>query len=391
MCFAGYGQDQVSLLVEQNPSTNVQGAAAKLESHPETIRIKKLCFYLSQQYWENDATKLNLLSFEELIQQVLQFYPDHCGLKTKVFELVGSLNRSDAYLGAAETLVNSLIDFYPDDSSIKRNRGQTFNIILDRVVACIKGQKDRKRTKKVIYAVCKDHWENDLNNIKAFSTKNLILELYETKPQLEDLQSSLSVLIENLNKSEAYTPIANNIIECFSLLYEYKKYKDDEENKNKTSKRNKTFENRKKYQSVEDFPITVQQDTNGKTLSQTKSMLKNREKTRVDDSAPSYPQEQNDIFELRFNVLQYTNPLRAKMLLLSILDTKYQEKLDDLSIVKNHTLESLLKLLLSSTHTLESLSYEFHQVINLFPNFEETQQTVDNLLKTIQPFLRKQY
>ena len=63
--------------------------------------------------------------------------------------------------------------------------------------------------------------------------------------------------------------------------------------------------------------MTVQQDTNGKTLSQPKSRLKNSNRIRHDDAAPSYPQEQNDIFELRFNVLQYTNPLRAKMLLLS--------------------------------------------------------------------------
>ena len=219
MCFADYGQDQLSLSMEQNPAMIVESAAAKLESHPETIRIKKLFFYLSQQYWENDPAKLNLLSFEELIQQVLQFYPNHCGLKTKVFELVGSLNRSDAYVEPAETLVDSLISFYPDDSSAQCQRGQTFNIIVDRVVACIKNQKERRRTKKVIYAICKDHWENDFKNIKAFSTKNLILELYETKPKLEDLQSSLSILIENLNKSEVYTPIANNIVECFSLLY----------------------------------------------------------------------------------------------------------------------------------------------------------------------------
>ena len=370
----------------------VQSAAAKLKSHPETIRIKKLIFYLSQQYWENDPAKLNILSFEELIQQILQFYPSHDGLKDKVFELVGSLNRSDAYIEPAEILIKSLNSFYPDNLSIKYDRGQTFNIILDRVVACIKNQKDRKRTKKVIFAVCKDRWENDLNNIKNFSTKNLILELYETKPKREDLQSSLSALIENLNKSEVYIPIANNIAECLSILYEYKKYKDDEQKNNKRLKKieDDNSENQIQNQIVEDFSVIVQPDKNEKVLSQAKSILRNVDEDNSDDLNPSYLQEQNDIFELRFNILQYTNPLRVKILLLSVLDTNYQEKIDDLSILKNYTLESLLKLLLSSTHTIESLTNGFAQVINLLPNFEENQQTADNLLKTVRSFLNKQ-
>ena len=118
MCLPDHAQDRVSssIPIEQLSSSRFQNTAAELESHTETIRIKKIFFYLSQKYWENDSKTLNRFPLQDLIRQVLQFYPNHAHLKFTVFELVASLNHSDAYLIPATTLVDCLMNFYHFDS-----------------------------------------------------------------------------------------------------------------------------------------------------------------------------------------------------------------------------------------------------------------------------------
>lgn len=93
--------------------------AQRLEPEPNLLRIKKLLFYVCHRQWESDATKLENLNLESLIQEVHQLTRTSAQLAAAFEAVVKTLNKQEEYREIAQTIVASLGRLYPDNQEIE--------------------------------------------------------------------------------------------------------------------------------------------------------------------------------------------------------------------------------------------------------------------------------
>lgn len=91
--------------------------------------------------------------------------------------------------------------------------------IFNDVVRYLDGHKEKLRIKKLIFCICKKHWENDPNILNTVSMEDLVNELVQLKPNKEQLTFSVYQSVKNLNRPKVYAGVATVIIEQISKLY----------------------------------------------------------------------------------------------------------------------------------------------------------------------------
>ncbi|XWK89762.1 MAG: hypothetical protein U7127_06765 [Phormidium sp.] len=207
--------------------------------------------------------------------------------------------------------------------------------LLDEVVKNLEAHQNSLRIRKLIYAICKNKWENDANKLNSIQLKELIQELQIANPTLDYLNFSLDKVVKTLNKPMEYALVADAIAEQMTRLYP-----DTEEATQQVVKSNPVPE-------YEEYKANL----------------------GWDEPPISY-----DPFELRVEIMKYTNPLRAKILAYSIVYHIFDFSSQDWLSLKTKELEVLLHKLFERCKTLKDLEYNLQTVAkNLTPTDEHTQ------------------
>lgn len=208
--------------------------------------------------------------------------------------------------------------------------------LLDEVVKNLEEHQNSLRIRKLIYAICKSKWENDINKLNSIRLKELLQELQIANPTLDYLKHSLDKLVKTLNKPGEYALVANVIVEQMKRLYP---------------------EPEEATQQVAVKSNFVQQS------------LEYKPNSGWDEPPITY-----DPFELRVEIMKYTNPLRAKILAYSIAYHPFDFSSQDWLSLKSKELDVLLHKLFDRCKTLKDLEYNLQTVAkNLNPRDEHTQ------------------
>ncbi|MFB2935388.1 hypothetical protein ACE1B6_08915 [Aerosakkonemataceae cyanobacterium BLCC-F154] len=208
--------------------------------------------------------------------------------------------------------------------------------LLDEVVKNLEEHQNSLRIKKLIYAICKSKWENDVNRLNSIKLKELIQELQIANPTLDYLKYSLDKLVKTLNKPGEYTLVANVIVEQMTRLYP-----EPEEATQQVVIKNQTMQ-----QSLEYKPNLGWEE----------------------------PSISYDPFELRIEIMKYTNPLRAKILAYSVVYHLFDFSSQDWLSLKTKELDVLLHKLFDRCKTLKDLEYRLQTAAkSLNPTDEHTQ------------------
>lgn len=208
--------------------------------------------------------------------------------------------------------------------------------LLDEVVKNLEEHQNSLRIRKLIYAICKSNWENDINKLNGIRLKELLQELQIANPTLDYLKHSLDKLVKTLNKPGEYALVANVIVEQMKRLYP---------------------EPEEATQQVVVKSNFVQQS------------LEYKPNLGWDEPPITY-----DPFELRVEIMKYTNPLRAKILAYSIAYHPFDFSSQDWLSLKSKELDVLLHKLFDRCKSLKDLEYNLQTVAkNLKPRDEHTQ------------------
>lgn len=207
--------------------------------------------------------------------------------------------------------------------------------LLDEVVKNLEEHQNSLRIKKLIYAICKSKWENDANQLNSIKLKELIQELQIANPSLDYLNHSLDKLVKTLNKPMEYALVADAIAEQMTRLYP-------------------------------DSQEVTQQVVKSNPVPQS---LEYKPNLGWDEPPISY-----DPFELRVEIMKYTNPLRAKILAYSIVYHLFDFSSQDWLNLKTKELDVLLHKLFDRCKTLKDLEDNLQTVAkNLNQTDEYTQ------------------
>ncbi|MDJ1167807.1 hypothetical protein PMG71_00020 [Roseofilum sp. BLCC_M154] len=182
------------------------------------------------------------------------------------------------------------------------------------------------RMKKMLVCAWQDIWENDAKRLRAIALSALLESVINKYPTLEDLSEALQRIANTLNKRQEYQAIANSII-----LIVGKVYPDTEE-----------------ATQVYAAPPTH--------ITLASHQPPPSSNTVVDPPVNYQIRTGYDSFNLRLELMRYTNPLRAKILLFSALHQKSRLEEQDWVKLKAENLDSLLYTIYEQCETLEKLT-----------------------------------
>ncbi|AFZ44984.1 hypothetical protein PCC7418_2853 [Halothece sp. PCC 7418] len=83
----------------------------------------------------------------------------------------------------------------------------------------VEQQYDAMMMKKLLFATCRNYWENDRKKLLSTRTGELIAELRHSQPTLDEVKNRLNRVVDGLNKREKYYPVAQKLLGKISKIY----------------------------------------------------------------------------------------------------------------------------------------------------------------------------
>ncbi len=372
-----------------------------LEQHEESKRIKKLIFYACKNYWENDLNKLNQFSLENLIKELFELNTTIEKLTDSLYRIVETLNRQELYIVIADLILmelgeiynmNSLEEEYTKIVTTKASRANNNNQITDdffinKVAKSLEVDREANRITKLIFFACKNHWETDINIIKEYSLKDLIVELQELYPTLELLKQSLYSLVATLNRKNVYHLIADRIISKIKPLYQNKSVSINSDLRIRL--KNKPSQSGAQEEVTGIAPVKLELEKNLTIIEPVKVANQDNLASIASFDDLEKPKQRSiptqDMFELRLQLMQYTNPLRTKILLYSVIYQKFDNYAKYLSMLRTYTLDELLSRVFYKYKTIEELESQLGATNKSILEPDVHLQTVTAIIETMKP------
>jgi hypothetical protein len=290
--------------------------AQNLQEHENAIRIKKLIFCACQQQWENNIEILNQYSTQALIRDLITTHSTLSQLSHTLYQVVETLNRKAVYYPLADVVVDQLTLFYIETATNPFESSQATTLAIaplgfEQILQELTTHENSLQIKQLIYCACEKKWANDLAHLEQLSLKELVGQLLQLNPTKEQLSHTLYQVVKSLNRQGEYFLVANLILEKLVKLY-----------------------------VVPDAVTQVIASSQSATQQQQEN-CSNAMELQAPASLPTQAVEYNPL-QLRLEVIKYTNPLRAKILIFSILKHPFNFSDRDWSLLKTDTLDSLL-------------------------------------------------
>jgi hypothetical protein len=378
------------------PPNLLNEAATCLKNHQEALRIKKVIFCLSKKYWENNPIVLSAFTESALIEKLLENYPTLDEFKTTLVKLIKTLNRPNVYTEIGKVVFEQISRLYKYLES--EPEPQTAIVVPTAIVPAsspeivysiansLETHQEEARIKKVIYSVCRRRWENDVQLINSYSLQSLINELIRTYPTKESLHHALIKLVQNINKQNLYLAIANIIVERLAVLY------NNEETNFLPVESNAPVINHQYIQVNHSYHFSsaaaAQQFVPQAAVAQVSAVEESRDREPEFIAPEVHSQPKSiKIFDLRLEIVQYTNPLRAKVLLFSVLYQSWDKNNQDWTMLRSYTLDDLLKELIQTHKAIEDIETKLFGAARVLNDFESNLQTASTIVEAIKPYM----
>ncbi|MBC7972400.1 MAG: adenylate/guanylate cyclase domain-containing protein [Verrucomicrobia bacterium] len=205
-------------------------AIRNLEQSRNLLRVKKLLFYACKNSWESDHNKLNLLNLADQIQEVMLLAPTPERLNFFLDAAVRTLSKPAEYSLIANIIVKEVSRLYPadtdrDDDPTSYNLAaeppspHTINALYEQLAVELDATGNGARIKKLAFYVCRKRWEHDQSRLDGIRLQDLIAELHQSMPTLEQLTIAIDGFVQTLSKPAEYALLANAITSKLKRLY----------------------------------------------------------------------------------------------------------------------------------------------------------------------------
>jgi hypothetical protein len=318
-----------------------------IEQQYHVIMMKKLLFATCRNYWENDHNILLSTRTGDLIAELRQTQPTLREVQQRLTQVVEGLNKPEKYYPIAKTLFGKISKIYgeviddesltlflpsnstqpPMNPSLTENNPQ-----ITEIVQTFEQDKNAQRIHKMLFALSKHRWENNLETLQKYPLEELIEEIYQNYPNLERVGINLLKIVKGLNKQGTYSKVADVIITQISQLYGGQVALD-------------------KLKSI--INVSKQEASKAKaTANQTRTVSPSKVATETRKHNFDY-----NPYQVRQRVMKYTNPLRVKMLLYYTLNSNplhTQQEADGL-LLKTYELDQMLMQVVREFKTIQEL------------------------------------
>jgi hypothetical protein len=249
-----------------------------------------------------------------------------------------------------------------------------------------------------MFAACKNRWENDQAVINNYGLKNIVLELQRNNPNFLSLRQTFKQVAEKINKKALYLALADIILTQLEPLYDTDNDDEEEDNESKSQILNTQIVHLKN-DSDSAAKTTSFSPSRSEPVDFSSSIINLNEPQLVMELPFAEPASSNnnpsnspqipayDPFEIRLEIFQYANPLRAKILIFSLLFHPWDRSGQDWSTLRSYTLEDLLQQLIESGKSLKDIEIQLYNIAQTQMDTDANVQTASILVQTLQKIL----
>jgi hypothetical protein len=338
-----------------------QKIAHQLKQDASAVRVKKLIIYACKNWWETDPDILSITDLEKLVSELRQLHPTLEQLQARLKTLVGTLNKRDEYFPIAHLISQKMEELYNAESDVALVTIFLPSVChpqIEEIAGRMQQNLDLSRIKKLMLSTAHQYWETDPLKIHHAQLQDLMDELWKGYPTLEELSAGLAAVVKTLNKPVEYALIAEKILEEMRSLY--------------------LDQVSQSVISTEMLPFSDEVTA--------PDLLKVNHIPKIALPAPA---NVIDLFDLRLEIIKYANPLRAKILLFSIVYYHFSFSPQDWSNLKLYTLEGLLRSLTTVCASIEDLQTKLQNTAQNLNQPDEFLDVAHVLLKCLKPSYKK--
>ncbi len=370
----------------------------QLEQNEQSARAKKLIFCVCKKYWENDNSVLDTFALKYLLEEIIELHTNRQQLRYSIFQVVSLLNRKDLYTSVSNFLINIISPCYQQPSEevtgflvppVMQSK-TTYSNLLEQVVERLENDRNGARIKKIVVYICRQKWVNDPLILDSFNFGELVKDIRSKYQNLEDLENGIFGVVNTLNRKDVYAVVAKTIINEIEILY--------------GSQKNaaKAITNAQKYQPSSDLNnkgtvISSDFDIDSGAVQNVKPAKQKRRpdsfKTYIVEN-PEIPvqslmtelDKNYDVFSIRQELMKYANPLRAKILLFSVVYHKFDNSGKDWSTLNTCILDDLMYEAYQKYKNLDLLEEKISQAATLLNDTEEYLQSAGAIIQALKSF-----
>jgi adenylate cyclase len=231
---------KILLRPEEHTTDSDTETIQKLELSPHHDRIRKLIFYVCKNRWETDEAQLNSLNLRDLFQEFLSLGSDYEHIKSLLIRAVSTLSKQTEYYLVANEILTAVGCFYPPLQSPQRldkeptilldqanlqswatplPEDSEYSSVYQQIVWDLEHHPECNRIKKLLYYICKRHWESDLSRLGLVNLLLLVQELHYLAPDFAQLQQLVNKFVQTINKPAEYSLVASTLLRSFARLY----------------------------------------------------------------------------------------------------------------------------------------------------------------------------
>lgn len=347
--------------------------ASQLQQSDNLLRIQKLLFYICYNRWESDPNQLGQARLAVMVQTLHQLAPELDQLNQLIRRYVLTLNKQAEYWAVAQILLDTLEPLYSEekpaaiDQTIVSQEPAGYSLeaaqiaeIAAQVATTLDGHAHALRIKKLLLYACRSQWARNATDLDVATTSTLVQELYRLAPTQPKLQTFLEKIVRSLNKPTEYALVAKHIWQQFHPFYT-------------------------------EQPAPVDPTANAIPEPAVPELLTAEASKPTPSATPTHPKPKHSrrsltLVDARLGILKHTNPLRAKILVFSAIQTLFTFSYQDWLNLKQYELDTLLRQLLSTCKIYTDLELLLFDVARQLQDPQETVQAAEVVIKYLRPF-----
>lgn len=357
--------------------------ARQLAQDDQAKRIYKLLIYVSEGAWVGEIASPSEAMMNRALFQVLQQFSDYGQLRSHLHASVNTLSKPAEYSEVADTILETIAQVHgvsgddPTTTFLKilpELKLPTENSIYAPIAAHLTPLPNQTRLKKLAFCVAQSVWEGDVAKLDAMSWLNLTAMLHQRYSQELEIVQAFQQVVSRLSKPIEYGLLAETLLEALRPLYEVapaetpatfipgslepvvgKVAEDEFEQASETEEPFPLA-----YQTLDVIPPSPWSD--GKSAVLVESI----------DSV---------IFDLHYDIMKQSNPLRLKHLLLILVNSLEPEDAIDGMDLRQQTTIPLLSTAFRIHRKPEILAIKLREIARKLPDPEEYEGTIDGILR----------
>ncbi|WP_310487452.1 hypothetical protein [Chamaesiphon sp. VAR_69_metabat_338] len=324
-----------------NDPNLLQQVVNYLDKHQEAVRIKKMLYCLCTSRWEKDTEYLESINFQYLIEQILREHTTLDRFRLLLQNLIKTVNKPKQYIEIAKVIYLAIGQLYPEFRQEHAGRPQSPPAPQVDPEPTYSDNSDRGVPSALQRAYAPEPTQANYNSQPVPSA---LERAYTPAPTQAFTSQVVPSALER-----AYAPLATQQFAEVSAA----------------------------SADIDESAYETYYDPN---LSEVGNFGNAEVTPEAEYQVPEY-----DSFSLRQTVMSYSNPLRAKIILLVMLRPDFNFSSQSVNTMREYQLDDLLLEVLKAYPSMSQLEESMTCAVELLVELEEYGKAATGLLQSLLP------